>query len=89
MPLKLEERVTGVMVAQSYTEGVLYNQEDLDLMEFVSTQVAVLSTSPDMVTLRHGLHIHIIIMALGFQLQIVEFITMILKHLQMVINYPS
>jgi PAS domain S-box-containing protein len=41
VPLKLEERVTGVMVAQSYAEGVLYNQEDLDLMEFVSTQVAV------------------------------------------------
>ncbi len=41
VPLKLEERVTGVMVAQSYLEGVLYNQEDLDLMEFVSTQVAV------------------------------------------------
>jgi len=41
VPLKLEERVTGVMVAQSYTPGVLYNQEDLDLMEFVSTQVAV------------------------------------------------
>jgi GAF domain-containing protein len=29
------------MVAQSYLEGVLYNQENLDLMEFVSTQVAV------------------------------------------------
>ncbi|MFZ2098325.1 MAG: GAF domain-containing protein [Anaerolineales bacterium] len=41
VPLKLEEQVTGVMVAQSYTEGVLYNQDDLDLMEFVSTQVAV------------------------------------------------
>ncbi len=41
VPLKLEERVTGVMVAQSYSEGVIYNQEDLDLMEFVSTQVAV------------------------------------------------
>ena len=41
VPLKLEERVTGVMVAQSYTEGVFYNQEELDLMEFVSTQVAV------------------------------------------------
>ena len=41
VPLKLEDRVTGVMVAQSYTEGVLYNQEELDLMEFVSTQVAV------------------------------------------------
>jgi PAS domain S-box-containing protein len=41
VPLKLDEGVTGVMVAQSYVEGVLYNQEDLDLMEFVSTQVAV------------------------------------------------
>jgi PAS domain S-box-containing protein len=41
VPLKVEERVTGVMVAQSYTEGVLYNQDDLDLMEFVSTQVAM------------------------------------------------
>ncbi len=41
VPLKVAERVTGVMVAQSYEEGVQYNQEDLDLMEFVSTQVAV------------------------------------------------
>jgi PAS domain S-box-containing protein len=41
VPLKLEERVTGVMVAQSYTPGVLYSQEDLNLMEFVSTQVGV------------------------------------------------
>jgi GAF domain-containing protein len=41
VPLKVEERIIGVMVAQSYTEGVLYNQDDLNLMEFVSTQVAV------------------------------------------------
>ncbi|MGE5123958.1 MAG: GAF domain-containing protein, partial [Acidobacteriaceae bacterium] len=41
VPLKVEDQVTGVMVAQSYTEGVLYTQNDLDLMEFVSTQVAV------------------------------------------------
>ncbi len=41
VPLKLGDRVTGVMVAQSYTEGVLFTQDDLDLMEFVSTQVAV------------------------------------------------
>ncbi|PWB55526.1 MAG: hypothetical protein C3F13_04395 [Anaerolineales bacterium] len=41
VPLKVAERVTGVMVAQSYEEGVQYNQDDLDLMEFVSTQVAV------------------------------------------------
>jgi HD-GYP domain-containing protein (c-di-GMP phosphodiesterase class II) len=41
VPLKLEDQVMGVMVAQSYKEGVRYNQDDLDLMEFVSTQVAV------------------------------------------------
>lgn len=41
VPLKLAERVTGVMVAQSYAEGINYSQDDLNLMEFVSTQVAV------------------------------------------------
>ncbi len=41
VPLRLEEHLTGVMVAQSYAEGVRYSQEDFDLMEFVSTQVAV------------------------------------------------
>jgi transcriptional regulator with GAF, ATPase, and Fis domain len=41
VPLKVEERVIGVMVTQSYTPGVLYTQDDFDLMEFVSTQVAV------------------------------------------------
>ncbi len=41
VPLKVDGQVTGVMVAQSYTEGVRFSQDDLDLMEFVSTQVAV------------------------------------------------
>jgi PAS domain S-box-containing protein len=41
VPLKHEDQVMGVMVAQSYKEGVQYNQEDFDLMVFVSTQVAV------------------------------------------------
>ncbi len=41
VPLKPGEQVTGVMVAQSYTEGVQFTQDDLALMEFVSTQVAV------------------------------------------------
>ena len=40
MPLILGERVIGVMVTQSYTVGVVYNQEQFDLMKFVSTQVA-------------------------------------------------
>ena len=40
VPLILGERVIGVMVTQSYTVGVVYNQEQFDLMKFVSTQVA-------------------------------------------------
>jgi PAS domain S-box-containing protein len=41
VPLMLGQRVTGVMVTQSYTEGVVYEQEHMDLMEFVSAQVAM------------------------------------------------
>ncbi len=40
VPLILSERGIGVMVTQSYTVGVVYNQEQFDLMKFVSTQVA-------------------------------------------------
>jgi PAS domain S-box-containing protein len=40
VPLFVEERVIGVMVTQSYTPGIVYNQEQYDLMQFVSTQVA-------------------------------------------------
>ncbi len=41
VPLIVGERVTGVMVTQSYTEGVVYNQEQFDLLKFISTQVAL------------------------------------------------
>jgi PAS domain S-box-containing protein len=41
VPLMIGDRLTGVMVTQSYTEGVVYKQEHVDLMEFVSTQVAM------------------------------------------------
>lgn len=41
VPLMVGERVTGVMVTQSYTEGVAYNQEQFDLLKFISTQVAL------------------------------------------------
>jgi PAS domain S-box-containing protein len=41
VPLIVGERVTGVMVTQSYTEGAVYKQEHMDLMEFVSAQVAM------------------------------------------------
>jgi PAS domain S-box-containing protein len=40
VPLMLGDRVIGVMVTQSYTMGIVYDQEQYDLMKFVSTQVA-------------------------------------------------
>ncbi len=39
-PLKVEGRLIGVMAVQIYTKGSHYDQEDLNLLEFVSTQVA-------------------------------------------------
>jgi diguanylate cyclase (GGDEF)-like protein len=39
-PLKVEGRIIGVMAVQSYAEGIHFDQEDLNLLEFVSTQVA-------------------------------------------------
>ncbi len=39
VPLKGEEGVYGVMVAQSYTEGIQYSQKDLEIFEFVSSQI--------------------------------------------------
>jgi len=38
--LKLENRVIGAMVVQTYTEGVRYSEEHLHILEFVSSQVA-------------------------------------------------
>jgi len=40
VPLKVQEQVIGVMVTQSYTEGVRFSQTDADFLSFVSTQVA-------------------------------------------------
>ncbi len=39
-PLKVEGGLIGVMAVQIYTPGLHYDQEDLNLLEFVSTQVA-------------------------------------------------
>ena len=39
-PLKVEGRTIGVIAAQTYVEGLHFSQEDLNLLEFVSTQVA-------------------------------------------------
>lgn len=41
VPLKIKGRTFGVMVVQSYTEGVRYSEEDRDILVFVSEQVAL------------------------------------------------
>jgi HD-GYP domain-containing protein (c-di-GMP phosphodiesterase class II) len=41
VPLKVENRIIGVMAVQSYTERVRYGEKEMNIMEFVSTQVAI------------------------------------------------
>jgi PAS domain S-box-containing protein len=41
VPLIIGEKVIGVMVIQTYTDSVRLEQRDLDIMSFVSTQVAI------------------------------------------------
>jgi len=40
VPLKIESKIIGSMILQSYTDPNLYSKEDIRLMEFVSQQVA-------------------------------------------------
>ena len=41
VPLKVKDKTIGVMVVQTYTEGVRYKKEDRDMLMFVSTQAAL------------------------------------------------
>jgi len=41
VPLKIMDRTIGIMVVQTYTEGVRYREEDRDILMFVSSQTAV------------------------------------------------
>lgn len=41
VPLKVENRIIGVMGTQSYTEGIRYKKRDEQMFAFVSTQVAM------------------------------------------------
>ncbi len=41
VPLKYKGESLGIMAVQSYTEGIRFNQEDLQIMTFVSNQVAM------------------------------------------------
>ncbi|MEA3454245.1 MAG: PAS domain S-box protein [Candidatus Caldatribacteriota bacterium] len=40
VPLKIEDKVIGAMVVQSYTNPELYSEKDIKIMEFVSEHVA-------------------------------------------------
>jgi len=41
VPLKIDGQTIGVLVVQSYTEGVRYREEDKNILRFVSDQVAM------------------------------------------------
>ncbi len=41
VPLIVKGRIFGVLVVQSYTEGVRYSEADRDLLRFVSAQIAM------------------------------------------------
>ncbi len=41
VPLKTEDKTIGVLVVQSYTEGIRYREEDKNILKFVSSQAAM------------------------------------------------
>ena len=41
VPLKIGEQVFGVLAIQSYTEGIRYRKEDIDILTFASDQIAL------------------------------------------------
>ncbi len=41
VPLILNNRAIGVMVVQSYTEGIRFSDAEMEILQFVSTQVAM------------------------------------------------
>jgi PAS domain S-box-containing protein len=41
VPLKIVDKIIGVFVVQSYTEEIQYTEDDVQLLEFVSDQIAL------------------------------------------------
>jgi len=41
VPLRLNKRIVGVIAAQSYDNSKAYSKQDLDMLEFVSGQIAI------------------------------------------------
>jgi two-component sensor histidine kinase len=57
VPLKVKDKTIGVMVVQTYTDGVRYSEKDRDMLMFVSTQAAIaIERKRAETTLRASLH---------------------------------
>ncbi|MCK4359910.1 MAG: GAF domain-containing protein [Candidatus Cloacimonetes bacterium] len=41
VPLRIEKEIIGVIAVQSYTDASLYSEKDLEILEFVSEQIAI------------------------------------------------
>ena len=41
VPLKMQDKTIGVLVVQSYTEGIRYSEEDKNILVFISNQIAM------------------------------------------------
>jgi len=41
VPLRLEKEILGVIAVQSYTDASLYSKKDLEILEFVSDEIAI------------------------------------------------
>ncbi|MFA5403781.1 MAG: PAS domain S-box protein [Ignavibacteria bacterium] len=41
VPLKIKGKVIGVLVVQSYSKGIRYKQSELDILNFISEQIAM------------------------------------------------
>src|SRR5205823_2289496 len=41
VPLRVQDRTIGVVVVQTYSEGVRYGERERDILQFVSTQIAM------------------------------------------------
>jgi len=41
VPLKIEKEIIGVVVVQSYTDASLYTKKDMEILEFVSDEIAM------------------------------------------------
>jgi PAS domain S-box-containing protein len=41
VPLKIEKEIIGVVVVQSYTDASLYTEKDMEILEFVSDEIAM------------------------------------------------